>query len=148
MNVILLERIGKLGGLGDEVNVRPGFARNYLIPQGKAVRATKANREVFEERRLELERVAAERLGAANARAAALEGCSVTIVAKAGDEGKLYGSVGTQEIADAISAKGTAVERSEVRMPEGVIRSIGEYEIDVQLHSDVSVTVQVVVVAE
>jgi large subunit ribosomal protein L9 len=148
MNVILLERIGKLGGLGDEVNVRPGFARNYLIPQGKAVRATKANREVFEERRLELERVAAERLGAANARAAALEGCSVTIVAKAGDEGKLYGSVGTQEIAEAISAKGTAVERSEVRMPEGVIRSIGEYQIDLQLHSDVTVAVQVSIVAE
>jgi len=148
MNVILLERIGKLGGLGDEVSVRPGFARNYLIPQGKAVRATKSNREVFEERRLELERVAAEKLGEAKQRAAGLEGCVVTIVAKAGDEGKLYGSVGTQEIADAISAKGAAVERSEVRMPEGVIRSVGEYAIDVQLHSDVTVSVQVAVVAE
>ena len=148
MNVILLERIGKLGGLGDEVSVRPGFARNFLIPQGKAVRATKANREVFEERRLELERAAAAKLDQAKQRAAALEGCAVTIVAKAGDEGKLYGSVGTQEVADAISAKGSAVERSEVRMPEGVIRSVGEYAIDVQLHSDLTVTVQVSVVAE
>ena len=148
MNVILLERIGKLGGLGDEVNVRPGFARNYLIPQGKAVRATKANREVFEVRRLELERAAAARLDAAKQRAATLEGCAVTIVAKAGDEGKLYGSVGTQEVADAVSAKGTPVERSEVRMPEGVIRSVGEYQIDLQLHSDVTVTVQVAIVAE
>jgi large subunit ribosomal protein L9 len=148
MNVILLERIGKLGGLGDEVNVRPGFARNYLIPQGKAVRATKANREVFEARRLELERAAAAKLDQARARAAALEGCAVTIVAKAGDEGKLYGSVGTQEVADAVSAKGTPVERSEVRMPEGVIRSIGEYQIDLQLHSDVTVAVQVSIVAE
>ncbi len=148
MNVILLERIGKLGGLGDEVNVRPGFARNYLIPQGKAVRATKANREVFEARRLELERAAAARLDAAKQRAATLEGCAVTIVAKAGDEGKLYGSVGTQEVADAVSAKGTPVERSEVRMPEGVIRSVGEYQIDLQLHSDVTVTVQVAIVAE
>ena len=148
MHVILLERIGKLGGLGDEVNVRPGFARNFLIPQGKAVRATKANRDVFEARRLELESAAAAKLGQARERATALEGCSVTIVAKAGDEGKLYGSVGTQEIADAITAKGAPVERSEVRMPEGVIRSIGEYAIDVHLHSDVTVSVQVNVVAE
>jgi len=148
MNVILLERIGKLGVLGDEVSVRPGFARNFLIPQGKAVRASKANREVFEARRLELERVAATKLDQARQRAVALEGLAVTIVAKAGEEGKLYGSVGTQEIADAISAKGAAVERSEVRMPEGVIRSVGEYPIDVHLHSDVTVSVQVAVVAE
>lgn len=148
MNVILLERIGKLGGLGDEVNVRPGFARNFLIPQGKAVRATKANREVFETRRIELERAAADKLGQAQARARSLEGVSVTIVAKAGDEGKLYGSVGTQEIADAITATGQAVERSEVRMPDGVIRSIGEFSIELHLHSDVNVEVQVAVVAE
>lgn len=148
MNVILLERVGRLGGLGDEVNVKPGFARNFLIPQGKAVRASKANRDVFEARRAELERVAAERLAAANARAAALAGLAVTIVAKAGDEGKLYGSVGTGDIAAAISAKGQAVERSEVRLPEGVIRSVGEYEIDVQLHSDVHTTITLAVVAE
>lgn len=148
MNVILLERVGRLGGLGDEVSVKPGFARNFLIPQGKAVRASKANREVFEARRLELERTAAEKLAAANARAAGLAGVAVTIVAKAGDEGKLYGSVGTGEIADAIVAAGQAVERSEVRMPSGVIRSVGEYDIDVQLHSDVTVAVKVAVVAE
>ncbi len=148
MNVILLERVGRLGGLGDEVSVKPGFARNFLIPQGKAVRASKANREVFEARRLELERAAAEKLAAANARAAGLAGVAVTIVAKAGDEGKLYGSVGTGEIADAIVAAGQAVERSEVRMPSGVIRSVGEYDIDVQLHSDVTVAIKVAVVAE
>ena len=148
MNVILLERVGRLGGLGDEVSVKPGFARNFLIPQGKAVRASKANREVFEARRLELERAAAEKLAAANARAAGLAGVTVTIVAKAGDEGKLYGSVGTGEIADAIVAAGQAVERSEVRMPSGVIRSVGEYDIDVQLHSDVTVAIKVAVVAE
>lgn len=148
MNVILLERVGRLGGLGDEVSVKPGFARNFLIPQGKAVRASKANREVFEARRLELERAAAEKLAAANARAAGLAGVAVTIVAKAGDEGKLYGSVGTGEIADAIVAAGQAVERSEVRMPSGVIRSVGEYDIDVQLHSDVTVAIKVAVVSE
>jgi large subunit ribosomal protein L9 len=148
MNVILLERVGRLGGLGDEVSVKPGFARNFLIPQGKAVRASKANREVFEARRLELERAAADKLAAANARAAGLAGLAVTIVAKAGDEGKLYGSVGTGEIADAIVALGQAVERSEVRMPSGVIRSVGEYDIDVQLHSDVTVSIKVAVVSE
>ncbi|MFM8354468.1 MAG: 50S ribosomal protein L9 [Gammaproteobacteria bacterium] len=148
MNVILLERVGRLGGLGDEVSVKPGFARNFLIPQGKAVRASKANREVFEARRLELERAAADKLAAANARATGLAGVAVTIVAKAGDEGKLYGSVGTGEIADAIVALGQAVERSEVRMPSGVIRSMGEYDIDVQLHSDVTVSIKVAGVSE
>lgn len=148
MNVILLERIGNLGDLGEEVVVKPGFARNFLIPQGKAVRATAENRAVFEERRAELERLANERLGEAQARAARLAGTSVTIVVKAGDEGKLYGSVGTQDIAEAIAAKGVEVEKSEVRLPEGAIRVVGEYEIDVQLHSDVIVTVQVAVVPE
>ncbi len=148
MNVILLERIGNLGDLGDEVVVKPGFARNYLIPQGKAVRATSENRAVFEERRAELERVAGERLGEAQARAAQLEGMAVTLVVKAGEEGKLYGSVGTHDIADAVTAKGVEIEKSEVRLPEGPIRAIGEYEIDVQLHSDVTVAIQVSVVPE
>ena len=148
MNVILLERIRNLGDLGDEVVVKPGFARNFLIPQGKAVRATAENRSVFEERRAELERVANERLGEAQARAATLEGMAVTLVVKAGDEGKLYGSVGTQDIADAVVAKGVEVEKSEIRLPEGPIRSIGEYEIDLQLHSDLIVPIQVSVVAE
>ncbi|HEX7038007.1 MAG TPA: 50S ribosomal protein L9 [Pseudomonadales bacterium] len=148
MNVILLERIGKLGDLGDEVAVKPGYARNFLIPQGKAVRATPENRAVFEERRAELERVANERLAAAQERAAKLTDTSVTLVVKAGDEGKLYGSVGTQDIAEAVTAKGVEVEKSEVRLPEGPIRAIGEYEIDLQLHSDVIVPIRVVVVPE
>jgi len=149
MNVILLERIRNLGDLGEEVGVRPGFARNFLIPQGKAVRATEANRKVFEGRRAELERVSNDRLVAAQARAAKLTDVQVTITAKSGEEGKLYGSVGTQDIADAVSAaQGVEIAKSEVRLPTGVIRVIGEYQIDLQLHSDVTVTVKVVVVPE
>jgi large subunit ribosomal protein L9 len=148
MNVILLERINKLGDLGEEVTVKPGFARNFLIPRGKAVRATADNRAVFEERRAELERVAETRLGEAKARAGTLEGMSVTIVVRAGEEGKLYGSVGTHDIAEAVTAKGVEIERAEVRLPEGPIRSTGEYQVDVQLHSDLTVQIQVVVVAE
>ena len=148
MNVILLERIGSLGDLGEEVAVKPGFARNFLIPQGKAVRATAENRAVFEDRRAELERLANERLGEASERAGKLEGMSITIVVKAGEEGKLYGSVGTQDIAEAVGAKGVEIEKSEVRLPEGTIRAIGEYEIDLQLHSDVIVTIQLAVVPE
>jgi large subunit ribosomal protein L9 len=148
MNVILLERLGNLGDIGDEVAVKAGFARNYLIPKGKAVRATEDNRAVFEGRRAELEKAAAEQLAEAQARASKLEGLALTMVVKAGEEGKLYGSVGTQDIADAISAETIEVARAEVRMPEGVIRSTGEYEIDVQLHSDVTVAIAVAVVAE
>lgn len=148
MNVILLERIRNLGDLGEEVGVKAGFARNFLIPQGKAVRATAENRAVFEARRAELERVAGDRLAEAQTRAAKLEGVAVSIAAKAGEEGKLYGSVGTSDIAQAVSALGTEVAKSEVRMPEGVIRLVGEYDIDVQLHSDVTVTVKVTVVPE
>lgn len=148
MNVILLERLTNLGDIGDEVPVKAGFARNYLIPKGKAVRATAENRAVFEERRAELEKAAADQLSEAQARAAKLEGLSLTLVVKAGDEGKLYGSVGTQDIADKITAEAIEVARSEVRLPEGVIRETGEYEVDVQLHSDVTVTVALAVVPE
>lgn len=148
MNVILMEPMGNLGELGDEVVVKPGYARNYLMPQGKAVRATDANRKVFEERRTELEKAAVERLGEAEQRQVKLSEVTLTLVVKAGEEGKLYGSVGTQDIAEAITAKGVEVNKSEVRMPEGVIRSIGEFAIDVQLHSDVTVTIPVSVVAE
>ena len=148
MNVILLERHRNLGDLGEEVSVRPGYARNYLIPQGKAVRASTEARALFEQRRAELERVANEQLGEAQARAAKLTDLAIAIVVKAGEEGKLYGSVGTQDIADAISRESIEVAKSEVRLPEGVIRSLGEYEIDVQLHSDVTVTVKVSVVPE
>ncbi|MGB0223980.1 MULTISPECIES: 50S ribosomal protein L9 [unclassified Marinobacterium] len=148
MEVILLEKIGKLGALGDKVNVKAGFGRNYLIPQGKAVSATAANVARFEERRAELEAAAAEALAAATARGEALEGKEVTITATAGDEGKLFGSIGARDIAEAITAAGAEVEKSEVRLPNGVLRNIGEYEIVVQLHAEVSATVNLKIAAE
>ena len=147
MQIILLERIGNLGDLGDEVAVKNGYGRNFLIPQGKAVRATKANREMFESRRAELEAQAKAQLDGARGRAAGLEGMTVTIAARA-DEGKLYGSVGPREIADALTAAGQEVAIAEVKMPLGAIREIGEFEVDVQLHSDVLTTVGVLVIAE
>ena len=148
MNVILLERVNNLGDLGDEVSVKPGFARNYLIPNAKAVQANKANREVFEQRRSELEAKAQGILGEAKARAEKIEGHILTIMVKSGEEGRLYGSVGTQDIADALVADGHEVERSEVRLPDGAIRAIGEYDIAVQLHSDVTAGIKVAVVEE
>jgi len=148
MQVILLEKIGNLGDLGDEVNVKSGFARNFLIPKGKAVRATEENRGVFEERRVDLEQAANELLGDAETRAAKLLDVTITIAARTGEEGKLYGSVGTQDIVDALARDGFEVAKREVRMPEGAIRVAGEYEIDLQLHSDVTVTVHVSVVPE
>jgi large subunit ribosomal protein L9 len=148
MEVILLEKIGKLGGLGDKVNVKAGFGRNYLIPQGKAVSATEANVARFEERRAELEKAAADKLASAESRATALNELVVTIAANAGDEGKLFGSIGSKDIADAIAAAGTEVEKSEVRLPHGAIRAIGQYEIDVQLHPEVTATVSLNVEAE
>jgi large subunit ribosomal protein L9 len=148
MNVILLEPIANLGELGDEVVVRNGYGRNFLIPYGRALRATRGNRTMFEERRAELERAALARLTEAEQRAETLRGASVTISAKSGEEGKLYGSVGTRDIAEAVSALGTPVEKAEVRMPEGAIRQVGEYEIDIQLHADLTVTVAVAVVGD
>ena len=148
MNVILLEKIGNLGDLGDEVSVKPGFARNYLLPQGKAVTADDENRTVFEGRRAELEASANEKLAEANTRAEKLADKELSIAVKSGDEGRLYGSVGTQNIADALTAEGIPVERSEIRMPEGVIRVLGEYEIAIQLHTDVTAQIKVVVVPE
>lgn len=148
MQVILLEKVGKLGGLGDQVNVKAGFGRNYLIPQGKAVPANKANKESFEARRAELEAAAAEKLAAAQSRAEAMNELVVTIAANAGDEGKLFGSIGTKDIADAVTAAGHAVDKAEVKMPEGALRNIGSYEIAMQLHSDVSVEVTIQVEAE
>lgn len=148
MEVILLEKVGKLGGLGDKVNVKAGYGRNYLVPYGKAVPATKSNIESFEARRAELEKAAAEKLAAAEARAEKINELELTIVAKAGDEGKLFGSIGTRDIADAIAAAGGDADKSEVRLPEGVLRSTGEYEIDVQLHSDVTAVVKLNVTAE
>lgn len=148
VHVILLEPVTNLGTLGDEVNVKPGYARNYLLPQRMAVRATEENRKVFEAKRAELERAASDKLTAAKGRAAGLEGATVTVFAKVGDEGRLFGSVGTAEIADALTAIGQEVRKAEVRMPGGVIRVTGEYDIDVQLHSDLTVAVKVIVAAE
>lgn len=148
MNVILLSRVANLGDLGEEVTVKGGYARNYLIPQGMAVRASAANREVFESRRAELEAAANELLGGAEGRAAKLNGQVLTMTVKAGEEGKLYGSVGTSDIADGLTAMGFEVAKAEVMMPEGVIRSLGTYEVTLQLHSDVTADVTVNVVEE
>ena len=147
MQVILLDKIAKLGGLGDQVSVKAGYARNYLIPQGKAVMATKANIEAFGARRAELEAKLAANKAAAEERAAKLgELAAVVIASKSGDEGKLFGSIGTRDVAEAIPAAGVAVAKSEVRMGN-VLRNTGEYEVVVQLHADVKATVQIQVVA-
>lgn len=148
MQVILLERVRNLGNLGDKVNVKSGYGRNFLIPQGKAVFATEDNVTKFEARRAELEKAAADVLDAAKARAAKLEGLTVTISRKAGEEGKLFGSVGTSDIADAISAAGVEIEKQEVQMPNGPLREVGEFEVEVSLHTDVTQNITVVVAAE
>lgn len=148
MEIILLEKVHKLGNIGDKVNVRAGYGRNFLIPEGKAVPATKENLVKFEERRAELEKVATENLGAAKQRAEVLSKLNVKIASKSGEEGKLYGSIGTKDIADAITKAGEKVLKSEVRLPNGPIRQTGEHDIDLQLHSDVMITIKVDVVAE
>ncbi|MGH1470654.1 MAG: 50S ribosomal protein L9 [Cellvibrionaceae bacterium] len=148
MEVILLENIGKLGGIGDKVAVKAGFGRNYLMPQGKAVPATAENLKDFEARRAELEAAAAEKIAGATGRATSLEVLTITITANAGDEGKLFGSIGTADIAKAITDAGVEVAKSEVRLPEGTLREVGEYEIDIQLHSEVTQAVKLSVVAE
>ena len=128
MQVILLEKVGKLGGLGDQVNVKSGYGRNFLFPQGKAVPATAANVEAFEARRAELEAAAAEKLGGAEARAEKINAVAITIETNAGDEGKLFGSIGAREIADAITAAGVEVVKSEIRLPNGPVREVGEFD--------------------
>ena len=148
MEVILLEKVGKLGSIGDKVSVKAGFGRNYLIPQKKAVSATAANVAEFEARRAELEAAAAEKLTGAEARAAQLAELEITISSVAGDEGKLFGSIGTRDLADAITAAGVEVTKAEVKLPEGALREVGEYEIDIQLHTDVTQAVKLTVVAE
>jgi large subunit ribosomal protein L9 len=149
MEVILLEKVRNLGGLGDQVKVKSGFGRNYLIPTGKAVMATKDNIAMFEERRAELEAKAAEQLSAAQARAEQLAGLGViTIAARAGEEGKLFGSVSAADIADAVTAAGVEVAKSEVKLPEGPLRTTGEFELQVVLHTDVDQNINVQVVAE
>jgi len=149
MEVILLDKVANLGNLGDQVNVKAGYARNYLVPQGKAVPATKKNVEFFEARRTELEAKLTSVLSAAEARAASINALgSVTIASKAGDEGKLFGSIGTRDIADAVTAAGVAVSKSEVRLPEGVLRTVGEHEVSFQVHSEVFAKLVVNVVPE
>lgn len=149
MEVILLENISKLGRLGQTVNVKAGFGRNYLIPQGKAVHATEANTAAFEARRAELESAAAALLAAAQLRADAINALGlISIMANAGEEGKLFGSVGTRDIAEAIVALGCEVDKSEVRLPSGALRELGEYEIAIQVHGDVTAMVAIAVVQE
>ncbi len=148
MELILLEKVQNLGDLGEKVNVKPGFGRNYLVPQGKAVLATAENIAQFETRRTELEAAAVERLGGAEARQAALAGVEVEIAANASDEGKLYGSIGPREIADAVTALGYSINKSEVIQGEGPIRNTGEYEVVIQLHADVETTIKVNVLPE
>lgn len=148
MHVILLEKIANLGDLGQEVVVKAGYGRNFLIPQHKAVPATKENIQHFESRRLELERLAEEKKASAEERAKSIRATELTIAMKAGEEGKLFGSISGRDIAEAITARGIALEKSEVRMPEGPIREVGSFEIDIHLHSEVEAIVQLTVVAE
>ena len=148
MQVILREKIRKLGSLGELVGVKPGYARNFLIPQGKALMATKINMERFEAERAQLEKVAAELLAAAGVRVEQLKELVLKISASAGEGGKLFGSIGTRDIAEAITKLGVEVHKHEVRMPNGVIRQIGEYDVELHLHTDVDVVVKVQIVAE
>jgi large subunit ribosomal protein L9 len=148
MEVILLEKVENLGSLGDRVHVKPGYGRNFLIPSGKATPATEEHVKAFEARRAELEKAAAEVLAEAEVRSDKLKDMTVTVQAKAGDEGKLFGSVGTADIADAITAAGVEVERSEVRLPEGAFRQLGEYQVQLHLHSDVNTEITLVIEAE
>lgn len=148
MEVILLEKVHNLGKLGDRVKVRPGYARNFLIPEKMAVPATESNVQKLETMRADLEKAQAEALAGAETRTAALKDAVVTIAARAGEEGKLFGSVGTADIAEAFSKAGTEVEKREVRMPTGPIRTLGDHAVELHLHADVNVAVTVRVVAE
>ena len=148
MQIILLEKIANLGSLGDQVTVRPGYARNFLFPQGKAVPATKANVEQFEARRAELEAQAADKLSAAQARAEQINEIELSAAVKAGDEGKLFGSLGNRDVADLASAAGVELAKSEVLLPEGPVRQVGEYVITIRLHPEVEAVLKLHVVAE
>jgi large subunit ribosomal protein L9 len=141
MNVILLENVENLGSIGDLVKVKPGYGRNYLLPQGKAALATPENMKEIEARRAELEKAAAEELAAAKTRAGAIQGMELVIPANAGPEGKLFGSVGPIDIADAFEKVQVEVERSEIRMPEGPIQELGEFTVGVHLHPEVDVDI-------
>jgi large subunit ribosomal protein L9 len=148
MDVILLEKVENLGSIGDRVKVRAGYGRNFLLPRGKATLATPSNIAIFEARRAELEKKEADELRAANERAAGAGRLSLRLSAKAGTEGKLFGSLGTADIAEACTAAGVPIRRSEIRLPDGPIRTLGEHSIELHLHSDVNATIRVTVVAE
>jgi large subunit ribosomal protein L9 len=148
MEIILLEKVSNLGAMGDKVKVKAGYGRNYLVPQGKAKPATPDNIAAFEAMRADLEKAASAALSVAEGRREHLADMQITIAAKAGDEGKLFGSVGTADIADAITSAGVSVERHEVRLPNGVFRQLGEYSVQLHLHSDVNATIKLVITAE
>ena len=148
MEVILLEKIANLGNLGDKVTIKSGYGRNYLVPQGKAVAATAKKIAEFEARRAELEKAAAEKLSIAQKLGNEISKLEIVITNKAGDEGRLFGSVGTHNIAEAITAAGIAIEKQQIRLPNGAIRQIGDYPIDINLHSDVVVTLTIKIAAE
>lgn len=148
MEIILMDKVANLGNLGDVVKVKQGYARNYLIPQGMAKRATKINIAEFEQKKAELERVAGEKLAAAQARAAKLEGFVLQLAQKAGVDGRLFGSVGNADIAEGLQAQGHEVSKAEVRLPEGPFKMIGEYDVTLALHTDVSVDIKIVVTPE
>jgi large subunit ribosomal protein L9 len=148
VEVILLEKIHRLGNLGEKVSVKPGYGRNYLIPARKAVPATAENIAKFEERRAELEKAEAQATAAAEKRAKAIEGLSLSITAKVGPEGKLFGSVGPAEIVEAAAAKGVELERKEIRLPEGPLRHVGTHQVEIALHGDLTVEIEITVVGE
>ncbi len=148
MQVILLEKVDNLGSLGDKVAVKSGYGRNFLIPTGKAVAATKSNVAEFEARRAELEKVAAEVLAAAEARKAKMEELTVTVLRKAGDEGRLFGSVGSADIAQAVTEAGVELAKKDVRLPDGPFHHTGEFDVKLHLHTDVDVVLKLIVAAE
>ncbi|HEX8987276.1 MAG TPA: 50S ribosomal protein L9 [Rhodocyclaceae bacterium] len=148
MQVILMEKVVNLGGLGDVVKVKDGYARNYLIPQGKAKRATEENKKFFEAKRAELEKAQAEKLAAAQDKAAKLEGQRVEIARKAGVDGRLFGSVSNIDIAEALKTQGIEVDKAEIRLPQGPFKIIGENEVEIGVHTDVTAKITVAVVAE
>ena len=148
MQVILMDKVVNLGGLGDIVKVKDGYARNFLIPHGKAKRATEENKKVFEAKRAELEKVQAEKLTAAQEKAAKLEGVAIQLVRKAGVDGRLFGSVGNIDIAEALAAQGIEIEKGDVRLPLGPLKQVGESQVEIVLHSDVVATIAISIIAE
>ncbi|MEW8490044.1 MAG: 50S ribosomal protein L9 [Candidatus Thiodiazotropha endolucinida] len=148
MEIILLQKVDNLGDLGEKVNVKSGFGRNFLIPSGKAVPATEENVKIFEERRAELEKEAAEKLQAAEARKAKIDGMEISITCKAGDEGRLFGSVGTADITKAVTDNGVELAKKEVLLPNGAFRVAGKYEVNLHLHADVNATIKLTIVPE